>query len=72
MKKMKKKRVLRKWVSELLIGVTMLIICVLTGEFASLTTQGIFILFGGLIVYMNAKIIKKWGNLKVGDDDVVL
>ena len=61
---MKKKRVLRKWVSELLIGVTMLIICVLTGEFASLLLQGIFTLVGGLIAYMNVKIVKKWGNLE--------
>ena len=61
---MKKKRVLRKWVSELLIGVTMLIICILTGEFASFGLQCIFTLVGGLITYMNVKIIKKWGNLE--------
>ena len=42
----------------------MLIICVLTGEFASLLLQGIFTLVGGLIAYMNVKIVKKWGNLE--------
>lgn len=61
---MKKKRVLRKWVSELLIGATMLIICVLMGEFESFSLQCIFTLVGGFITYMNVKIIKKWGNLE--------
>lgn len=61
---MKKKRVLKKWVSELLIGVTMLIICVLMGEFESFDLQCIFTLIGGFIAYMNVKIIKKWGNLE--------
>lgn len=61
---MKKKRVLRKWVSELLIGATMLIICILTGEFESFGLQCIFTLVGGFIAYMNVKIIKKWGNLE--------
>lgn len=61
---MKKRRVLRKWVSELLIGVTSFIICILTGEFASLFAQGIFILFGSLIACVNVKIIKKWGFIE--------
>lgn len=61
---MKKKRVLKKWVSELLIGVTMLIICILMGEFESFNLQCIFTLVGGFIAYMNIKIVKKWGNLE--------
>lgn len=61
---MKKRIVLKKWVSELLIGATMLIICILMGEFKSFSSQCIFTLVGGFIAYMNIKIIKKWGNLE--------
>ena len=61
---MKKRRVLRKWVSELLIGATMLIFCILTGECASFGLQCRFTLVGGFIAYINVKIIKKWGNLE--------
>lgn len=58
---MKKRRVLRKWVVYLLIMLTTIEFCILTGEFASLLVQGIFILICGFGVYMNVKIIKKWG-----------
>jgi hypothetical protein len=47
---MKKKRVLRKWVVQLLGGLSFAIICVLTAEFESLLTQSIFILFGNLFI----------------------
>lgn len=58
---MEKRRVLRKWVVDLLITITCLIICILTAEFESLMLQGIFTLVGGFCVCMNVKIIKKWG-----------
>lgn len=61
---MKKKVVLKKWVCDLLVANTAFIICILTGEFASLGLQGIFTLVGGFIIYINVKIIKKWGNLE--------
>ena len=61
---MKTKIVLKKWVCDLLIINTAFIICILTGEFASLGLQGIIALVGGFIAHMNVKIIKKWGNLE--------
>lgn len=61
---MKKKRVLKRWVCDLIIINTAFIICVLTGEFASLGLQGIFTLLGLIIVHINVKIIKKWGYME--------
>lgn len=61
---MKKRRVLKKWVCDLLIINTAFIVCVLTGEFASLGLQGIFTLVGGFIACVNVKIIKKWGYME--------
>ena len=61
---MKKKRVLKRWVCDLLIINTVLIICVLTSEFASLGLQGIFTLIGLIIAHINVKIIKKWGYME--------
>lgn len=58
---MKKRRVLKKWVVYLLTILTTLEFCVLTGEFASLLVQGIFVLICGFGAYINVKIIKKWG-----------
>lgn len=58
---MKKRRVLRKWVVYLLTILTTIEFCILTGEFASLFVQGIFILICGFGAYINVKIIKKWG-----------
>jgi len=69
---MKKRRVLKKWVVYLLIMLTTLEFCVLTGEFESLGLQCIFTLILGFCAYMNAKIIKKWGNIRIGDDEDVL
>lgn len=58
---MKKRRALRKWVVYLLVILTTIEFTLLTGEFASLLVQGIFILICGFGAYINVKIIKKWG-----------
>lgn len=61
---MKKKRVLKRWVCDLLVINTAFIICVLMGEFESLMSQGIFTLVLGFCACMNVKIIKKWGYME--------
>lgn len=59
-----KKRVLKKWVIYLLIGVNAIILFTLGAEFNSLSLQLIISLIGLVIFGINYKIIKKYGNLE--------
>lgn len=59
-----KTRKLKGWVTKLLVVVSFLIICVLSGEFSDFGLQVVLSIVGIAIVAINAKIIAKYGTLE--------